>query len=326
MKWIHHLLCKLKFYRRFISWTKTISLPGFKPLSLYNVIFFFIHEVQQSSLVNRAASLAYSFMLAFFPATIFLITLIPYIPIKNFQAQLLNIIATVLPYNAYMAFQATIEDIIKRHNGKLLSFGFFAALYFATSGVHKLMQDFNKSSLVAEKRSWLKRRAIALVLTGGISIALLLAMAIMIAGQSAIKFMQDHIDKNGHFWIYVLALSRWVIVVAIFFVSISLLYRYGPANKEKWKFLNTGSILATTLAVLTSLGFAYYINNFSSYNKIYGSIGTLIVLMIWLYFNSLILLIGFELNASLDLSKRNIKVVKKRFNSFRSKKTGEGSD
>lgn len=320
MKWIYRFLIQFKFYHTFSEWTKTVSVPGFQPLSLYNVIHFFIHEVQKSSLINRASSLAYSFMLAFFPATIFLFTLIPYVPIKNFQAQLLNIISTILPYNAYMAFQATIEDIISRHNGKLLSFGFFTALYFATSGVHKLMQDFNKSSLVVEKRTWLKRRVISLALTACISIALLVAMAIMIAGQSVIEFMKAHIDKDGHFWIYVLTFSRWIIVVGIFFVTISLLYKYCPANKEKWKFLNTGSLLATTLAVLTSWGFAFYINNFSSYNKVYGSIGTLIVLMIWLYLNSLILLIGFELNASLDASRRNIKPVKPRYNSFRTRK------
>jgi membrane protein len=96
-----------------------------------------------------------------------------------------------------------------------------------------------------------------------------------------------------------------------------LLYRYGPANKEKWKFFSTGSIMATALAVLTSMGFSFYINNFASYNKIYGSIGTLVILMLWLYLNSLIVLIGFELNASIDYSKRNIKVAKPMFNSFR---------
>jgi len=108
-------------------------------------------------------------------------------------------------------------------------------------------------------------------------------------------------------------------VIGIFLVSVSLLYRYGPANKVKWKFLSTGSILATALAIVTSMGFTYYINNFSSYNKFYGSLGTLIILMLWLYLNSLILLIGFELNASIDFSKRNIKVVKPMFNSFRQK-------
>ena len=316
---MHRILLRIKFYRKFIAWAKSFTPPGFHPLSLYNVIAFFANEIQERTLLNRASALAFNFMLAFFPGTIFLFTLIPYIPINNFQAQLLSILATILPYNAYMAFEATIEDIIRHQNVQLLSVGFLSALYFATNGVSNLMQAFNRSSLVVEKRSWLKRRSIATALTVVISILLLVAITIMTAGEALINMVKYHIDSKGHFWIYVITFSRWVIVVAIFFATIALLYRYGPANKEKWKFLSTGSILATALAVLTSMGFAYYINNFSSYNKVYGSIGTLIILMLWLYLNSLIVLIGFELNANLDFSKRNIKVDKPRFNSFRQK-------
>jgi len=317
MKWIHRFLLRFGFYRRFIGWSKRFVLRGFYPLSLYSVLAFFAKEIDQLTMFNRAASLAFNFMLAFFPATIFLFTLIPYVPIKNFQGQLLSLLSTVLPYNAYMAFQNTIEDIVRHHNGKLLSIGFITALYFATNGITILMRDFNKSSLMAEKRSWLKRRLIAIALTIVISFSLLIAITVMTGGEAIIGYLKSHIDSKGHFWVVIIAFSRWVIVIAVFFFSISLLYRYGPANKIKWKFLNTGSIMATTLAVLTTMGFNYYINNFSSYNKVYGSIGTLIILMIWIQLNALILLIGFELNASIDYSKRNIKKVKPMFNSFR---------
>ncbi len=317
MNWTHRFLLRFGLYRQFITWSQTYILPGFYPLPLYNVMSFFAHEIQQRTLLNRASSLAYNFMLAFFPATIFLFTLIPYIHIKNFQEQLLKVLSTILPYNAYMAFQATIEDIVRHHNGKLLSLGFISALYFATNGIANLMRAFNRSSLIVEKRTWLKRRAIATVLTLVISISLLFAITVMTAGEALIHIIQQHIDTKAHFWIYVIKFSRWIIVIAIFFTTISFLYRYGPANKQKWNFLSTGSIMATILAVLTSLGFTYYIDNFSSYNKIYGSIGTLIILMLWLYLNSLILLIGFELNASIEYSKRNIKIAKPMFNSFR---------
>lgn len=317
MKWTHRFLLRFKFYRRFVAWSKTYILPGFYPLPFYDVAAFFAHEIQERTLFNRASSLAFNFMLAFFPATIFLFTLIPFIPIHNFQGQLLNLLSTVLPYNAYMAFQSTIEYIVKIHNVKLLSLGFVTALYFATNGIINLMRAFNRSSLVVEKRQWWTRRMIAIALTLLISIALLTAIAVMIGSETIISYLQSHIYRKGHFWVYLIGFSRWVIVIAIFFVSISLLYRYGPANKEKWKFLSTGSIMATSLAVLTSMGFNYYINHFSSYNKVYGSLGTLIILMLWLYLNSLILLIGFELNASIDFSKRNIKVVKPMFNAFR---------
>ena len=319
MKWTHRILLHFGFYKRFIRWSKTYILPGFDPLPLYNVLAFFGNEIQERTMLNRASSLAFNFMLAFFPATIFLFTLIPFIPIHNFQGHLVNLLSTVLPYNAYMAFQSTIEYIVKIHNVKLLSFGFVTALYFATNGITNLMQAFNRSSLVVEKRTWLKRRTIAVVLTIVISVALLVAITVMTAGETIINFLQSHIDSGSHFWLYLIALARWIIVITVFLVSISLLYRYGPANKVKWKFLSTGSIISTALAVITSMGFNYYINNFSSYNKFYGSLGTLIILMLWVYLNSLILLIGFELNASIDFSKRNIKVEKPTFNSFRRK-------
>ena len=322
MRWLNRFLLRFRFYRAIIVWAQSIKPPGFGTLSLYSVIIFFIEEFLTGSLVNKASSLAYSFMLALFPATIFLFTLIPYIPIHNFQNELLRLVAIILPNDsATKFFDTNVVDIIKNQNGKLLSFGFLSALIFATNGVNNLMRAFNRSSLVMETRTWLKRRWIALILTLVISISLLIAIVIMIAGQSFISFIQSHFYKNMHFWFYIFAFVRWIIIVAIFFVTVSILYRYGPAHKQRWKFFNPGSILATCLAVLTSLGFTYYINHFSSYNKIYGSIGTLIIVMLWLYLNSLIILIGFELNANIDFAKRNIKVVKPNFNSFRIQKS-----
>ena len=320
MRWIHRLLLRhAEFYRRFVKYLKSLTPSWFGGISVYVILVSLVNEFLEESLLNRASALAYNFMLALFPATIFLFTLIAYIPGTNFQDNLLELLQTILPTTAYMAFQNTIEDIVKNQNGSLLSVGFVTALYFATNGVGNLMRAFNDSSLLLEKRTWLKRRAVATLITVVISFALLAAIVVLIVGESIITNMQERIASESSFWIYALTLSRWIIIMALFFFSISLLYRYGPAHKLKWKFLSPGSVLATTLAVLTSIGFTYYINNFSSYNKIYGSIGTLIVVMIWLYLNSLILLIGFELNANIDLAKRNIKVEKPRFNNFRSK-------
>lgn len=323
MEWLHRFLSRFGFYQYFLDWTKSVFLPGFRPLPLYTVASFFFKELKEDSLINRASSLAYSFMLAIFPVIIFLFTLIPYIPVKGFQDALLNLIATILPNNAYQAFYTTIEEIVKIHNFSLLSFGFLSATIFATNGVIKLMRAFNKSSLVAESRTWLKKRWIALVLTIFIAFTLIVAISILVIGQAIISYIQHGLHSKSSIWVYIIMFSRWVIVVALFFATVSILYRYAPAHKRKWKFLSPGSILATFLAVFTSLGFSFYINNFSSYNKIYGSIGTLIVVMLWLYLNSLIILIGFELNASIELSKRNVKIVKPRFNTFRTPKKAE---
>jgi membrane protein len=323
MRWFNRFLLRNKYSRAFIEWTKSYVPPGFGTLPIYTIFANIISEFLTGTLPHKASALAYNFMLAFFPGMIFLIALIPYIPVNNFQPELQQLVYSILPTNAYLAFQSTITDIIKKQNGQLLSFGVITALYFATNGVSNLMRAFNSSSLIIEKRTWLKRRMVATALTVVISISLFVAIGIMIAGQGLIHMLKDHLLSDSPFWIYPVILSRWLIIIVIFFVTVSLLYRYGPAHKLKWPFLNPGSIMATCLAMLTSVGFTYYINNFSSYNKLYGSIGTLIVVMIYLYLNSLILLIGFELNASIDLSKRSIKVVKQRYNTFRINKYGE---
>ncbi|MXV50441.1 YihY family inner membrane protein [Pedobacter sp. HMF7647] len=317
MNWLHKQLCNVKPYRQFIEWTKVVVFPGFSPLPIYTVAVFFFREIGKDSLVNKASSLAYSFMLAIFPAIIFLFTLIPYVPIAHFQDQLMEIIHSVLPNNAYLAVESTIKDIVKIQNSSLLSLGFITALFFATNGVHNLMQAFNKSSLILETRGWLKRRAVALALTLLMVMALIISITILTISEYIFSYLQKELTFKESFWITLIGLGRWIILIGMYLITISLLYRYGPANAKKWKLFSAGSWLATLLAMLTSWGFAFYINNFSNYNKLYGSIGTLIVIMIWLYLNSLIILIGFELNASLDLSKKSIRIIKPMFNSFK---------
>ncbi|WP_316803295.1 YihY/virulence factor BrkB family protein [Pedobacter nototheniae] len=317
MEWLHRQLLKFKLYSTFIEWTKRCILPGFSPLPLYTVATFFFREIKKESLVNKSSSLAYSFMLAIFPGIIFLFTLIPFIPIKHFQDQLLGLIELVLPHNAFDAFEATLKDIIKKQNSRLLSFGFVSALFFATNGVKNLMKAFNKSSLVIETRSWLKQRLIALILTTVICFSIIICISAMALGEVLLKYIQDELHIKDSLAVYAIQLSRWTILAALYFVTISMLYRYGPSHAKKWKLFSAGSWLATILAFLTIWGFSFYINNFGSYNKVYGSIGTLIVVMIWLYLNSLILLIGFELNASVDVSKRSVKIIRPNFNLFK---------
>lgn len=323
MFWFHRLLLKFKPYYLLIEWTKVMILPGFSPLPVYTVASFFFQEIGKDELVNKATSLAYNFMLAIFPAIIFIFTLIPYVPIDHFQDQLMNLIALVLPVEAYDAVKTTLLDIVSNQNSKLLSFGFLLALIFSTNGVHTLMQAFNKSSLITETRPWLKQRFVALNLTVLISFALIFGLIIMTIGESVLEFLKTELRFKDSFWLHVINLGRWFILVVVYFFTISILYRYGPANAKKWRFFSAGSWMATILAVITFWGFSYYINNFGNYNKLYGSIGTLIVLMIWLYLNSLIILVGFELNASIDLSKRSIRIVKPQFNSFKNESVEE---
>jgi membrane protein len=317
MEWLHRQLLHLKLYSRFIEWTKGCVLPGFSPLPLYTVATFFFREIGKDSLVNKSSSLAYSFMLAIFPGIIFLFTLIPFIKIDGFQDQLLNLIQLVLPHNAYDAFETTLKDIIKNQNKGLLSFGFLSAIFFATNGVKNLMKAFNKSSLIIETRSWLKQRLIALVLTTIICFSIIICISAMALGEVLLYKITNELHIKNSSVVFGVKITRWALLAILYFLTVSVLYRYGPAHSKKWRLFSAGSWLATILAFITIWGFSFYINHFGSYNKVYGSIGTLIVVMIWLYLNSLILLIGFELNASVDVSKRSVKIIRPNFNLFK---------
>lgn len=316
---VHNSLLRLKIYDRLVEWSKTAIIPGFGSLPLYTVLTFFFQEIASESILNKASSLAYNFMLAIFPAILFLFTLIPYIPVDNFQQKLLDLVQVAVPHNAYDVLQTTLEDIIKNQNSGLLSVGFLLAAFFATNGMTTLMLAFNKASLAKEKRSWVKRRMVALLMSFAIIAALVIGIGIFTGTGLVISYLKNNIDYDlSWFWRFVIKLSRWIILFGIYFMTVSMLYKFAPADSKKWKFFNAGASLATILALLTFSIFAYYINNFGAYNKLYGSIGTLIVVMIWMYLNSLILLIGFELNAAIALSKQSIKIVKpKNYNSFR---------
>ena len=278
----------------FVGFTKRLVLPGFGGLPLFDVADFFFTGIHKGGIKTRASSLAFSFFLALFPAIIFLFTLIPYIPIPNFQDQLLELIKNVLPSNAYESTRGTIEDIVKHQRKGLLSLGFFLALYFTSNGFMAMMKGFNTSYHVAESRSPWRQRGAALVLTFILSVLVLVATTLIVFGQTSSKFfVKKHYQKCTH-----CALSQPFagqsflhssFLPFLFFIITALLL-----EKAGGFFLQVPSWQRSFAIFCTSIGFAYYVNNFSNYNKLYGSIGTLIVIMLWIYFNSLILILGFE--------------------------------
>ncbi|GAA4136055.1 YihY/virulence factor BrkB family protein [Sphingobacterium kyonggiense] len=323
MKRVQDQLLRFKPYDQLIEWSKGATLPGFGKLPLYTVLAFFFQEIARESILNKASSLAYNFMLAIFPGIIFVFTLIPYIPVDNFQEQLLDLIQLALPNNAFEVLQTTLVDIIKRQNSGLLSAGFVLCTFFSTNGMTTLMMTFNKAALSKESRTWLQRRIIALGLAIAIVLALAVGIALYAGSNYLINYLKSHIDYDlKWFWAMLIKTAQWLILFSIYFFTVSLIYKFGPSSTKKWKLFTPGATLATFLAMLSFSLFTFYINNFGAYNKLYGSIGTLIVVMIWMYINALILIIGFELNASIALSKQSIKIVKPRvYNSFKPDKT-----
>lgn len=287
-----------------IDLSKKLRIPGFEGLPLYDVLDFFIKRLNESELQMRARSLAFSTFLALFPAIIFIFTLIPYIPIQSFPEKLLTLISDFLPASTYQAARETIEDIILHQRGGLLSFGFFFALFISAEGVMNLMTWFNKSYHGKEQRSAWKFRWMAIVLTLTIALLVFSAIGLIVTTEIIYYFLEEKQILVNFMQLLLLTVGKWIILLMLCFSAISLLYYYGPSKHEKLRFISAGSSLATLLIVLTSLGFNYFITNFGQYNKVYGSIGTLIIILVWLYINSFVILVGYELNVSIRKARK----------------------
>ncbi len=294
-----------------IGFSKYMVLPGFDGIPIYDVSLFFIKGMQKGSITQRASSLAFNFFLALFPAIIFIFTLIPYLPISGFQTTLFEILQSILPANAFEAVKSTISDILTTKRTGLLSVGFILTLYFATNGVNAMIEAFNHTYHTAETRSWIKQRMISIFLVIILSILLIISIAFITFSAFSLNYLVDHGILKGQLTIYLLFASRWIILIAMLFFGVSFIYYFGPSKKKNFRFISPGSTLATLLTLITILGFNFYVANFSKYNALYGSIGTLIIILMWIYFNAIILLIGFELNASISFAKKKVKAIKK---------------
>ena len=284
---------------------KKIKPLGFNGLSIYDVTIFFIKGLQEGAITTRASSLAFNFFLAFFPSIIVFFTLIPYIPISGFQETLMEILSNILPPSTNAATFNTLEDIINNQRGGLLSIGFILALYFSTNGMSSLIQAFNSSYHIRENESILKHQLLSIILTIILSALVFLTIILIIFGKAAILYLIEYeiISQNQ---ITLLNIAKWVILTFMLFIGITTIFNFGHSIKSRTKIFSPGALLATLFIILTSVIFSYYIDNFSQYNKIYGSIGTLIIILLWIYFNAIILLIGFELNASIINAKKNL--------------------
>jgi membrane protein len=291
MKTVKDLNSKEKF--------KRIVLPGFEGATLNNVFRFVVKGFGKGVLVTRASSIAFNLLLALLPASIFLFTLIPFIPIPNFQQELIRLFESVIPSEAYSFLESTIIDIITRKSSGLLLFMFIATVIFSTNGIHALIHAFVVSAHNFRSRTWFDQRKISVVLLVIIVMMITTAVFLVIFGKMAITRLVELRIVEKSLVFYLIMTLKWIVIILLLFLAISFLYWLAPAKRSDFSFISPGSILATGLFIITSLGFSAYVNNFGQYNKLYGSIGTLIVILFWLYLNSIALLIGFELNVSI---------------------------
>lgn len=285
------------------NWLQRIVLPGFEGVQLKNVLRFVIKGFGKGVLVTRASSIAFNMLMAFLPASIFLFTLIPFIPVPNLKQELIRLFENLTPEQAYSFMQATIIDVITKKSGGFLIFMFIATIIFSTNGIHATINAFVVSSHRFRSRTWIDQRKISVILLLVVFFLIAFAGLLLIFGKMLMaKLVVLHYLKKNLVY-YLLMVLKWVVIALFIFLAISFLYWLAPVKRSDFRFISPGSIIATFLFILTSLGFSAYVNHFGQYNRLYGSIGTLIVIMIWLYLNSIALLIGFELNVSIKAAR-----------------------
>lgn len=287
----------------FLSKSKHWYLPGFEGLPLYDVLRFFYKQLKTHGLSERAAAISYNFIMALPPSLLFLFTLIPnlpFIPKRSIRFQLHSLIYDIIPAKTYnKQIIDFVDSFLDESKIGLLSFGLLLSLFFASNAMMGLLRSFNRDYVGFTKRKRIHMRGIALRLTI-ILFGLLLAYLILLSMQGAV--LKTLVSSSD--WREVIYYTRWLLIILLVFFAIAFIYRYAPAVQKRWRFSSPGAIFASFLSILASLGFATFVNNFGRYNALYGSIGTLMMIMALIYINSLALLIGFELNVSINALKQ----------------------
>ncbi len=284
------------YFRKIINRLDKIQLRK-KEVSLYRIMVNLFDNLNKDDIFHKAASVAFSFSLAVFPAIIFLFSLLPYIPIPDLQANIQYLIKDMALFDQV---NHTIMDVINKPRGDLLSFSVLLTLFLSTNGMMELVQTFNKIYRTIEKRSYWYSRLVATMLTIIMAIVLFVATLMLTLGSWTLNFLVKEGLLAQDFLYYSLLFLKFLVLYILFQIAISAIYYFGPALHNRWKFISAGSVVATILSLIVTYLFSAYITNFGTYNKLYGSIGAMIAFMVWTYLISIILLIGFEINASID--------------------------
>lgn len=292
-----------------MSTFKRITLPGFEKVPLFKVLNLLIREIRSPIMILRAKAIAYSFFLAIFPAIVFLFSFISLIPIDNLADNILGYLTKMSPNKQMVEmFKPIVNDVITKPKAGILSLGFLLIIFFMKNGVVTMMQSFNIHFEIRSGKLFLKNQILSMIITIVILMLFVLTIILLVLGKKIMQEIFGFFDYDGAFLVVLIDFLRYAISIALNFIVISILYYLGPAIRPiRFKIFTPGSIVATTMIVIVSILFSYYIKNFGNYNKVYGSLGVLILTLMWLYWNSLAILIGFEMNRSIDLLKKKKK-------------------
>jgi membrane protein len=308
MKYTHKkLILQWSFAWLLVAWLRKVRFKKHEGVSLYRICKTFLKNLNEDEIMDRANGVAFNFILAIFPAIIFLFTLIPYVT-KYFpdinKESIMKFLSELIPASMFDVASTTVLDIVSNQRGGLLTFGFVLALFLSTNGMMALMRAFNACYKTIENRSGVKTRFIATALTINMTVVLFLAILLLVVGQLVLNYFSTHLTEFSwvnldDFTVHLLFALRFMVIFIVFLLAISTIYYFGPAIHYNWRFFSIGSFIATLLCLAVSYGFSFYVTNFGTYNKVYGSIGVMIAMMVWIQLITLVLLIGYEINASI---------------------------
>ncbi len=285
--------------------SRKIFIPGFGGVALYDVVVFFISQMKKVGLDDRAAAISFNFLMAIPAATIFICTLIPYLPIsRKITTELLDLTKSIAPNeNTYGLVANFLNDFLNTPRSGLLSIGFIVAVFYASNAILGIMRSFNMSLHNYKQRGFLKDRWTAIKLTTVLIVLIISTVVLLVFQGEFFRYVMDNIDIKSQLIRQAIYSIRSLIIILLVLYSIGIIYKYAPTISKRWRIASPGAILATFLVVCSTFLFSFYVNNFGSYNKVYGSIGTILILMFLIYLNSLILLIGYELNVCIHSLK-----------------------
>jgi membrane protein len=256
-------------------------------------------EINDDNVFNGAAALGFFLTLAIFPAMILLMSIIPYLPIDRVDEAIMDLLGQALPDEAYDMVAGVVAEVTSERRGGLLSFGLLGTLWAASTGMYAIMQQLNITYDVKEGRSFLRARATALALSLLFGLLVLGAFSLIVLGGGIEDWMGSRLGF-GDALITAFAAFRWLVIVLALLLGFAIIYRYAPNVEQRFKFITAGSVFGVLLLIVVSLGFAIYTSNFADYSATYGSIGAVIILMLWLYSAGLVILLGSEINALLE--------------------------
>ncbi|MGA1771795.1 MAG: YihY/virulence factor BrkB family protein [Flavobacteriaceae bacterium] len=288
--------------KKLIQLLDAISVPGFEGFSLYRLMELYIIGIVRGTLTSRAGSISFSFFMALFPFLLFILNLIPFVPIENFDVVLLNFIELLLPKETQGFFSDIFLDIQSKPRGGLLSSVFLLSIFLTANGVSAIFASFEESYHIKISRTLFKQYLYAMGVGVLLALSLLLAVAVFVFFELYILRNLQGILENTVNWIRI---GQFLFFILLTYLSVAILYYFGTIETRKMRFFSPGALMTTLLIILTTYLFGLYIENFSTYNQLYGSIGALLIFLLYIWINSNILLLGFELNATITSIKNS---------------------